>query len=646
MKPCVRAREGSGVADPSPSALIRCSILLATGAAAMLLSGCGPRRVRADFNGYEKSYAVTSNREILLNLARLQQHDPTYFFKLGQISSTYQMQAGLSGFGQYVPQGTTAGGGNATGGGTPVVGYQNYSAFSFVPVSDESNAKLLLSPVPSEVFYDLYYQGWRVDQLFRLMVDRIELTLPADPEGKTCKVRVIRNAPPPVFPAGGPAIDYEHEQGAIADYVTFLRVSAVVYALQKYGLLQLRGATEFEPLDKHSFIEAPANRPDNKPAADQAVPVPGHQDVLVILSAAKPETGVNGGAAPTAKEFDDAAAKGEVWEKQGDDWLLGQMSNFLEFQLTSSPLRQTPPPEATFGANVEGTDSLLRHTIIPKDESLKSEGPNGETLPIMASSPELMDILEILYRGFAIEVPSAEEENERGVCPKDWSEGAPSRLVMRSLIGVMAAAAQEQAAFDQLRADNQPLNVTKGSPLNEIVTETHNGLTILDNLALQRNLTLPQGEAVEPSLVSPQCDDSNSSPPSGGAVKPNKCYEEEMSDLEEKGALTFNELVPSIEQLPVLRLNWEHSNPDSAEGYPPPVAIPKMLRDAGLSLNYNRRSYLITDADLARIGRTDYARENQYWNHDMFRLINELSSQVTVDISKFPLPAILQLPIQ
>jgi len=205
----------------------------------LALTGCGPRRVRADFAGYEKSYAVTSNREVLLNLARLEKHDPTYFFKLGQISSTYQMQAGLSGFGQYTPQGASTGIEVPSGGGTPTAGYQNYSAFSFVPVSDEANAKLLLSPVPKEVFYDLYYQGWRVDQLFRLMVDRIELTLPTDPTGTSCKVRIIRNVPPPVFKYidsnGQPHVEFheDHEQNSIADYTTFLRVSAVVYAPQK-----------------------------------------------------------------------------------------------------------------------------------------------------------------------------------------------------------------------------------------------------------------------------------------------------------------------------------------------------------------------------------------------------------------------------
>lgn len=599
------------------------------------LAGCGPRRVRADFAGYERSYAHTSNREVLLNLARLQQHDPTYFFKLGQISSTYQMQAGLSGFGQYVPQGSNTGIEVPTGGGTPTAAFQNYSAFNFVPVSDEANARVLLSPVPSEVFYDLYYQGWRVDQLFRLMVDRIELTLPADPEGKTCKVRIIRNAPPPVFKTGSgdsseTTIDYAHEQSAVVDYVTFLRVSAIVYALQKYGMLQLRGASRFEPLDKHSFIEAKANTSPS--AGEQTLQVPGHENVVVIMPGGKPESGGNS-AAPTAKDFVDAAAKGHVWELQKmpdgtNGWLLGQNINFLEFQLTSSPLQLAGAtktasgnnttetttgnlmckPETTFGDNVMDTDTLLRTEIIPRDESLQG----------LQFAPELTDVLEILSRGFSIEVPSAEEQNEQGVCPKDWREGAPSRLVMRSLIGVMAASAQEQEAFDRLKADNKPLQLTEHSPLISMVTGTHNGLMILDN----------------------------QNPQKSAPVKPNPAYDAMMKGLEAKQQATFNQLVPSIEQLPVLRLNWANFGTDSPRLYPPPVATADELKDAGLSLNFGHRDFLVTDADLAQIGKTGYARENQNWNRDMFRLICSLSSQVTVDISKFPLPAILQLPIQ
>ena len=71
-------RERSRFVDSLSSSFVRAStILLVAGGATLLLSGCGPHRVRADFTQYENSYAVTSNHEELLNLARLQQHDPT-----------------------------------------------------------------------------------------------------------------------------------------------------------------------------------------------------------------------------------------------------------------------------------------------------------------------------------------------------------------------------------------------------------------------------------------------------------------------------------------------------------------------------------------------------------------------------------------
>jgi hypothetical protein len=52
---------------------------------------------------------------------------------------------------------------------------------------------------------------------------------------------------------------------------------------------------------------------------------------------------------------------------------------------------------------------------------------------------------------------------------------------------------------------------------------------------------------------------------------------------------------------------------------------------------------VVADVDTDSVDPSQYARENETWNRDMFRLIDQLSSQVTVDISKFPLPDILQL---
>src|ERR1039458_5169207 len=148
------------------------SLLFAAGFAFLELSGCAAaKRLRTDYTGYESAFADTSNREMLLNLARLNQHDPTYFFKMGQIGTQYRMQAALTGTGSYVIQGTGAGG-NATGGGTPGVLYEKDPSFTFIPVNDDASAQQLLKPIPPELFYILFQQGWRAASLFRLMVDR------------------------------------------------------------------------------------------------------------------------------------------------------------------------------------------------------------------------------------------------------------------------------------------------------------------------------------------------------------------------------------------------------------------------------------------------------------------------------------------
>jgi hypothetical protein len=100
---------------------------------------------------------------------------------------------------------------------------------------------------------------------------------------------------------------------------------------------------------------------------------------------------------------------------------------------------------------------------------------------------------------------------------------------------------------------------------------------------------------------------------------------------------TFSQLVPTIERLPVLRLTW----PDEVK---PPVAHSAFYaKEFGLGVNYRGKEYVVADVDPESVNPSEFARENETWNRDMFRLINQLSSQVTIDISKFPPPELLQL---
>lgn len=602
-------RERSRVASLLSSSLIRVPLILLAAGATLLLAGCGPKRVRADFTHYENSYAVTSNQELLLNLARLEQHDPTYFFKLGQINSSYRMEAALTGAGNVstvnTPPATTVPTGNAS----PTFLYENDPSFSFIPVNDQTNAQLLLQPVPENVFYSLFQQGWRVDQLFRLMVDRIEVTLPPDPNStndKGCRVEVIRNVPPPSIYG----TDFSQSATDIDRYVTFLRVSAVVYALQKHGLLLLRGTNTFQAIDDKSFIPNETNKAEEgetgqKPGGSTNTGGKTPIDLTVVVSAGGGGAGAAGGKnaqLPAAKDFNDAASKSQEWVLEGADannkggvWVLGQKTLEPKFQLNTMVPDAAQSAEKIYGQNVATVENALRSDLLPNDSSVAG----------LANAPELTDTLEVLFSGFAIGGSATDQDTGTGPCT---SQGTPkhgivtSHLVLRSLIGLMAAAAQEQAFYDILAKSGQDPQIPMTK--DDLVQRIHEGLLVAQGL-------------------DPKKQDDPTYLQLAGAVAGR--------------TFTFSQLVPPIERLPVLRLTW----PDEVK--PPVSPYASYARQYGLALNYRGHEYVVADVDPDKVNPAEFARENETWNRDMFRLINELSSQVTVDISKFPLPDILQL---
>jgi hypothetical protein len=89
---------------------------------------------------------------------------------------------------------------------------------------------------------------------------------------------------------------------------------------------------------------------------------------------------------------------------------------------------------------------------------------------------------------------------------------------------------------------------------------------------------------------------------------------------------TFLELVPEVERLPTLRIS-----PAPGQTEDQPLTVLTYPEGKG------KKTYEIADVT------SNVPPENLYWNRDVFRLIGQLTSQVTVDISKFPLPTTLQL---
>ena len=204
-------------------------------------------------------------------------------------------------------------------------------------------------------------------------------------------------------------------------------------------------------------------------------------------------------------------------------------------------------------------------TITADIDQIETDIKNDPDMEGMSKGPALHAVLTNLINGFTI-TGSATPQNTTGeLCP---ASSVSSQLVMRSLIGLMAAAAQEQAPFEAL---------IKNDPKVSMSDHLKKRMSFLSESEQEKWRNLP-----EP---------------------------------------VFSNAVPAFERLPLLRLTGESGSQEIA-----PI----------IQVNYRGNNYRIADLKSAE------GTENQYWNRDVFRLINELTSQVTVDISKFPLTTILQ----
>jgi hypothetical protein len=558
------------------SSILMGSSVLARGTAAALvvsmsvlgLSGCGPKRLRQDFVGYEYGYAQTSNRELLLNLARLENHDPTYFFKIGQIASSYHMQSTLTGNGSYSLQTTNPGFGAPIGGSALGFNYENDPSFTFIPVNDDTNAQFLLKPIDPAQFYALYLQGWRVDQLFRLMVERVEMTVPkytADKKVAGCTVVTFRNLPPQtsVVPAAGTPERRAYDV-RLSQYVVFLRIAAILYELQRNGKLVLTGTNPFVAYDVNSGIpDDGSGRPPALTADTNATEGGPVANALTSAARANPPGDVTAsggmdakGKGPQASDLINALSKDAVWELQNGKWYLGHKVTGAAFYLQyyESPIADM--------SKAPGEIAKLEEMLVNAMPQLASGDPsNGPSHSLVNN------VLQAIANGFTVTPPDTQT---LGLCPSGPDAGkATSRLVMRSMLGIMAAAAQEQEAFKSLMKSDP--NVTSDAE------------EALDNAAALKGV-----------------------PP-----------------MPKTDGKKFSENIPSVERLPLLTLQGGGEQPL-------------------IKVSYAGKTYEIANTR----DEGEKAVGNEYWDRDVFRLVNQLSSQVTVDISKFPLPSILQLSVQ
>jgi hypothetical protein len=263
--------------------------------------------MHGEFRSYNAAYANALNEQMLLNLARLENGHPAYYLVIGSITNRFIDTASATAG----SAGTVTSTSNNTpfhGTGTIVTiatfpsrvlqtifGYNGSAAythtknpdFQFIPLNNEQVSEQILKPALPEIFFTLYQQGYPIDQLMRVMIERVETTLPG--EGSITLFNL---------PARGELGTDPEPPGS---YARFLRGCAILREMQRRGYLTLRANSHYEKIGNISFDT--------------------------------PNTG--GRVNPTSKEFAEAEEKGFVLKNVDDQWEIGRKRSSPLFVLTA-----------------------------------------------------------------------------------------------------------------------------------------------------------------------------------------------------------------------------------------------------------------------------------------------------------------------
>ncbi len=286
-------------------------------AAGLLLSSCATKQLERDFATFSTDYASDMNWQMLLNLARLDHGHPAYFMAVGEIrlDRSQTSSLNLSGNSSHTTGRTVAAAvsntvTNVLGGTVTPGGSINASPkFVFIPINSEEAARQLLAPVSIDAFNMLYQQGWPVDQLLRVLVERIEVEIPRE-DGSTEHI-VLTNSP---------------LRGAPESFARFLRVCEIVRELQKAGGLGLVAEERFTPLSNGELANV------------------------------------------TSKDLLDAADKGRVWRLRDGKWQLGTTRTAYRFRAKSEIVenvigRFTRRSDPDYDASLRNLHAVFEATV-------------------------------------------------------------------------------------------------------------------------------------------------------------------------------------------------------------------------------------------------------------------------------------------
>jgi hypothetical protein len=360
--------------------------------------------LRHSFTDYSEVYADMQNRQMLLNLARLRDRHPIYFFQLTGLTASYTFTGTAS---------LTATKGNSATNPTSAFTHTNAATiggtatqnpiFTMIPLAGDKFAQQLLAPIKADVFYELYDQGWPLDELMRVLIDRVEVVYPNpgtdEPEKRA--VVVLQNDP---------------FAGSAGHYEMFLRACGMAREFQKRGALTLDHQQEFEAL-----------------AAVDLDP-------------------------PSAKQLQSASKDGLHWTLMDGKWRLGKMKPRTLFRIEEDDpatkaaeqiLRRATNGERTGNPYVQSDDLVgsLKGVLLAEKE--RAASPNLDSMELFI---ELVKSFSVTEQGSTeSKITTDSTAKSTGVRPR-----IQVQLVMRSLISALTAvAADEDGQAHLKRADSE-----------------------------------------------------------------------------------------------------------------------------------------------------------------------------------------------
>ena len=157
----------------------RASLNLLTGAIAVAVCGCvGPPVLERQVLGYDEVTRALDEKLLLLNVARVSNHEPVHFTSTSSIAATFNCTTTLGASGEV-----------AESKGTNFLNLNIGGSASENPTCKEFTGRVA-TPFPDTIFEFLVFQGGKINQAMRLMGAGIEVQ---KPDGRF--VRFIENDP-------------------------------------------------------------------------------------------------------------------------------------------------------------------------------------------------------------------------------------------------------------------------------------------------------------------------------------------------------------------------------------------------------------------------------------------------------------------